>query len=131
MIFVSPWVLAALAGLPLLWWLLRITPPAPRTESFPALRLLLGLRATEETPSRTPWWLLALRVLAAALVIVALARPVRDAGSAMPGDGPVLLVFDNGWASAPGWQRKLQAAEAVRDRAERAGRKAALVATSA
>jgi hypothetical protein len=131
MIFASPWVLAALAGLPLLWWLLRITPPAPHTESFPALRLLLGLRATEETPSRTPWWLLALRVLAAALVILALARPVLDAGSAMPGDGPVLLVFDNGWASAPGWQKKLQAADSVLDRAERAGRKAALVATTA
>ena len=28
--FISPWVLAALAALPLIWWLLRITPPAPR-----------------------------------------------------------------------------------------------------
>ena len=131
MIFAAPWVLAALAGLPLLWWLLRVTPPAPRTESFPALQLLLGLRATEETPSRTPWWLLALRLLAAALVIVALARPVLDAGSALPGDGPVLLVIDNGWASAPGWQQRIQAAAGVLDRAERAGRKAALLTTAA
>ena len=130
MIFAAPWVLAALAGLPLLWWLLRVTPPAPRTESFPALRLLFGLRATEETPARTPWWLLALRLLAAALVIVALARPVLDAGSALLGDGPVLLVIDNGWASAPGWQRRVQAAGGVLDRAERAGRKAALLATA-
>ncbi len=130
MIFASPWVLAALAGLPLLWWLLRVTPPAPRTETFPALRLLLGLRATEETPSRTPWWLLALRLLAASLVIVALARPVLDAGSALSGDGPVLLVIDNGWASAPGWQKRVQTAGAVLDRAERAGRKAALLATA-
>ena len=131
MIFTSPWVLAALAALPLLWWLLRVTPPAPRTETFPALRLLLGLRATEETPTRTPWWLLALRLLAAALVIVALARPVLDAGSAMPGDGPVLLVVDNGWASAPGWQKRMQTVGAMLDRAERAGRKAALLATAA
>jgi hypothetical protein len=130
MIFASPWVLAALAGLPLLWWLLRVTPPSPRTETFPALSLLLGLRATEETPARTPWWLLALRLLAAALVIVALARPVLDAGSALTGDGPVLLVIDNGWASAPGWQKRVQAAEGVLDRAERAGRKAALLATA-
>ena len=50
MIFAAPWVLLALAGLPLLWWLLRVTPPAPRSETFPAIRLLLGLHATEETP---------------------------------------------------------------------------------
>ena len=131
MIFAAPWVLAALAALPLLWWLLRVTPPAPRTESFPALRLLLGLRATEETPARTPWWLLALRLTAAALVIVALARPVLDAGTALFGDGPVLLVIDNGWASAPGWQKRIQAASGVLDRAERAGRNAALLATAA
>ena len=67
MIFAAPWALAALLALPLLWWLLRVTPPAPRTVSFPALRLLLGLRATEETPSHTPWWLLALRLLLATL----------------------------------------------------------------
>lgn len=131
MIFASSWVLAALAALPLLWWLLRVTPPAPRTETFPALRLLLGLRATEETPSRTPWWLLALRLLAAALVIVALAGPVLEAGSALPGSGPVLLVVDNGWAAAPGWQKRVQLAGAMLDRAERAGRKAALLATAA
>jgi hypothetical protein len=131
MIFAFPWVLAALAGLPLLWWLLRVTPPAPRTETFPALRFLLNLRATEETPSRTPWWLLALRLSAAALVIVALAHPVLDAGTALPGDGPVLLAIDNGWASAPGWPKRVAAAGNVLDRAERAGRKVALLATAA
>ena len=100
MIFVAPWVLSGLLALPLLWWLLRVTPPAPRSEIFPAVRFLLGLNATEETPARTPWWLMALRLLAAGLVIVALARPVLDAGAALAGKGPVLLVVDNGWASA-------------------------------
>jgi len=28
--FLNPWLLAALAALPALWWLLRATPPAPR-----------------------------------------------------------------------------------------------------
>ena len=49
MIFAAPWVLLALAALPVLWWLLRVTPPAPRSERFPAIRLLAGLRAPEET----------------------------------------------------------------------------------
>ncbi|MCW3477592.1 BatA domain-containing protein, partial [Limobrevibacterium gyesilva] len=117
-VFASPWVLFALASLPLLWWLLRVTPPAPRREIFPAIRLLLGLTATAETPARTPWWLLALRILAAALVILGLARPVLDAGGRLPGGGPVLLVIDDGWAAAPGGPRRIAAATAVLDRAE-------------
>jgi uncharacterized protein DUF4159/aerotolerance regulator-like protein len=130
MIFVSPWILLALAGLPLLWWLLRVTPPSPRSETFPAIRLLLGLHATEETPARTPWWLLALRLLAASLVIVALAQPVLDAGSRFAGKGPVLLVVDNGWSSAADWPKRMQAANTMLDRTARAGREAALLATA-
>ena len=130
MIFAAPWVLLALPALPLLWWLLRVTPPAPRSEIFPAIRLLMGLHAREETPARTPWWLLALRMIAATLVILALARPVLDAGSTLPGSGPVLLVVDNGWASAGDWPRRMQAANTLLDRVERTGRQAALLATA-
>jgi Domain of unknown function (DUF4159)/Aerotolerance regulator N-terminal len=130
MIFTTPWVLLALAALPLLWWLLRVTPPAPRRENFPAIRLLLGLKAREETPARTPWWLLLLRCIAAALVIIGLAGPVLDPGSALPGRGPVLLVMDNGWASAADWPRRIQAANLALDRAARAGRQVALLPTA-
>jgi hypothetical protein len=130
MIFVAPWILLGLLALPALWWLIRVTPPAPRSEVFPAIRFLLGLNATEETPARTPWWLLALRMAAAGLVIVALARPVLDAGAVLAGKGPVLLVMDNGWASADEWARRKEAAGVLLDRAERAGRKAALLATA-
>src|ERR1700681_4643130 len=103
MTFAAPLALVALAALPLLWWLLRVTSPSPRRETFPAVRLLLGLNPTEETPARTPWWLLLLRIVAAALVIVALARPVLDSTGSMAGNGPVLLAIDNGWAAAADW----------------------------
>jgi len=130
LIFVTPWLLLALAALPLLWWLLRVTPPAPRTQSFPAIRLLAGLRADERTASRTPWWLLALRLLAAGLVIVGLAGPVLDAAGGLPGSGSLLLVVDDGWAAAPDWAARMQAAGSVLDRAERAGRTAGLLTTA-
>ena len=130
MTFAAPLALVALVALPLLWWLLRVTPPAPRRESFPAIRLLLGLNPTEETPARTPWWLLLLRIVAAGLVIVALARPVLDSTGSMTGGGPVLLVIDNGWASAAEWPRRMQMANTVLDRAARAGRNVALLATA-
>ena len=101
----------------MLWWLLRVTPPAPRTQDFPAIRLLLGLRAREETAARTPWWLLVLRTVAAALLIVGLAGPVLDAAGALAGDGPLLLVIDDSWAAAPEWAARMTAANAALDRA--------------
>ena len=130
MILAVPWALAALAALPLLWWLLRVTPPAPRAQDFPAVRLLAGLPVPPPTPARTPPWLLALRLLAGALVILALARPVLDAGAALPGNGPVLLVVDNGFASAADWPQRMQAARGVLDRIGRSGRGGALLATA-
>ena len=131
MIFTAPFLLLALAGLPLLWWLLRATPPAPRVQEFPAIRLLAGLRRTEETPSRTPLWLLLLRMLAAGLVIAGLAGPVLNADrGVLPGRGTVLLVVDDGWAAAADWPARLAAAGRVLDRAERAGRPVSLLATA-
>ncbi len=130
MIFAAPWVLLALAALPVLWWLLRVTPPAPRSERFPAIRLLAGLRAPEETPARTPWWLMAVRLLAASLLIVGLAGPVLDAGVALPGAGPLLVVIDDGWAAAADWPGRVAAADAMLARAAREHRPAALLATA-
>lgn len=130
MIFAAPWLLLALAALPLLWWLLRVTPPAARTQSFPAIRLLAGLRSPETTAARTPWWLLALRIATAGLVILGLAGPVLDAGSTLPGSGPLLLVMDDGWASAVDWPARIAAANAALDRAARDGRPALLLTTA-
>ncbi len=130
MIFTAPWVLGALVVLPALWWLLRVTPPSPRVQDFPAIRLLAGLRAREETAARTPLWLLLLRTLAAALLIVGLARPVLDAAAALPGNGPLILVLDNDWAAAADWGARMTAAGAAVERAERAGRPVALLTTA-
>ena len=131
MSFAAPWVLLALVLLPVLWWLLRATPPAPKEQSFPAIRLLAGLRQREETPARTPWWLLALRLAAASLIVAGLAQPILGGGGlAGRGAGPALLVIDDGWAAAPDFAARLEAAGAVLDRAEREGRKVALLTTA-
>ncbi|KAA2213626.1 DUF4159 domain-containing protein [Pseudoroseomonas oryzae] len=128
--FVVPWLLLALPALPLIWWLLRVTPPAPRRQSFPALRLLRDLPAPEETPARTPWWLLVLRVLAAALIVLGLARPVWGPGAGAAGDGPLLVVVDDGWPAGADWPARIAAAQAALDAAAREGRRAALLATA-
>src|SRR5579863_7309086 len=90
--FGTPLILAALLGLPVLWWLLRVTPPLPRRIPFPPLRLLRGLEDEEQTPAATPWWLLLLRLLAAALLITALADPLLGREPKLATAGPLILV---------------------------------------
>ena len=102
--FAAPWALAALAGLVAVWWLLRIRPPAPRRLRFPAIRLLFGLDDREEPPHTTPWWLLILRMALFTLVVLAVAEPRWDREPALEGDGTLVIVVDDGWASARGWE---------------------------
>src|SRR3954471_3599128 len=104
--FGAPLILAALAALPLLWWLLRVPPPLPRRPLFPPLRLLRGLEDEEQTPAATPWWLLLLRLLAAALLILALADPLLGRSPQWAATGPLVLVVDNGWTAAKGWDAR-------------------------
>src|ERR1700693_6305406 len=101
--FASPWLLLGLSVLPVLWWLLRVTPPAPRRVRFPALRLLLGLAPREETPAKTPLWLILLRMALAGLVILGLAQPLLNPSARLTGKGPLVLVVDNGWGAAHEW----------------------------
>src|SRR6266849_5413084 len=128
--FASPWLLAALAALPVIWWLLRVTPPAPRRIAFPAIRLLLGLTPREETPARTPWWLILLRTVIAALIVIALAHPLLNPQTRLAGAGPVALVIDDGWAAARDWRRRQAAALDILAEAERESRQIVLVTTA-
>jgi hypothetical protein len=126
----APALLAAFLALPILWWLLRLTPPSPKRIPFPAIRLLFGLIPREETPHRTPWWLILLRVVIAALVIAALSHPVWNAGANFGRPGPLLLVVDNGWAAAPHWREANLAADNLIDQAAREDRDVMLLPTA-
>src|SRR5690349_11192089 len=108
--FVTPWLLAALAALPVTTWLLRVTPPAPRRIPFPAIRRLRGLAPREETPPRTPGGLVLLRTGLHALIVVALAHPLLSPQARLAGTGPVNLVIDDGWTAARDWAARQQAA---------------------
>ena len=60
--FAAPGMLALLLALPVIYWLLRLIPPLPKLVRFPAIRLLIGLEPSEQTPMKMPWWLLLLRL---------------------------------------------------------------------
>ncbi len=128
--FAAPGMLALLLVLPVIYWLLRLIPPLPKLVRFPAIRLLIGLEPSEQTPAKMPWWLLLLRMLLAAALILAVARPLLNPQADLPGKGPLLLVIDDGWSSAPGWTTRIAHAERLIQRAERGGRLVALVGTA-
>lgn len=130
--FLNPWLLAALVTLPLIYWLLRTVPPRPKQIAFPPTRILVGIENREKTPIKTPWWLLLIRLLAAAFVISALAEPVLnpERTEAVKGTGPVIAVVDNGWASAPRWQEWSSYLDRLITDAEAQGRAVAIVETA-
>jgi hypothetical protein len=128
--FAAPLVLTALAALPAIWLLLRVTPPQPRRIAFPPLAILDDILPKRETPARTPWWLLLLRLVIAALLILAAAGPVWNppVGDSAARSGPVLLLVDNDFAAANDWQQRLEVANGVITTAARDDRPVAVVA---
>lgn len=129
--FTEPWLLAGLIALPALWWLLRVIPPRPVKVDFPPTRLLLDIKPREETPSRTPWWLTALRLLAAALVIFAAAGPVwNPKGGAGASTGPLVILLDDGWSAAASWDVRIRSADELISQADASRRAVALVPLS-
>ncbi len=66
----------------------------------------------------------------AALVILAIARPLIPSGTTVPEGGPIVLVIDDGWASGRDFEARRQRAIRILDQAERDLRPVALVTTS-
>ncbi|NHO31154.1 DUF4159 domain-containing protein [Acetobacter fallax] len=131
MIFHSPALLAAFVLLPAVWWLLRAHPPAPRTQIFPPIDLLRRLKPEQNDAATPPLWLLLLRLLAVALLITGLAGPVLPGQPvALPGNGTLLLVIDDGLMSASDWAERNNAAHAVLDAASHAGRQVIFLRTA-
>ncbi len=125
--FASPFLLLGLLAVPVLWFLLRAVPPAPIRRRFPGVALLLGLMDEDREADKTPWWLLALRMLAISAAIVAFAGPVLNPRTAVSGKDPLLIVVDGGWADAYDWSKRVAKASSLLDGAERAGRPVAVI----
>ncbi|MFL5101899.1 MAG: DUF4159 domain-containing protein [Xanthobacteraceae bacterium] len=130
--FAEPRLLLGLLSLPVLWWVLRVMPPRPRRLEFPPTRLLFDIAPREETPARTPWWLTALRLTAAALVILAAAGPVWNpqTGLAAATRAPLVILLDDGWSAASSWDIRIKAADELVANADNDRRSVALIPLS-
>ncbi len=128
--FLAPLALAGLLALPLLWWLMRLIPPAPRRQRFPAIRLIMRLINPEESTAKTPLWLILLRLALLIAIILGAAHPVINARQPIAGSGALILIVDDGWAAAHDWaQRKLLFTDLMAQ-AQRDGRPVAIVTTA-
>jgi len=128
--FTVPAALASLVLLAALYVFLRITPPRPRQAIFPPLRLLLGIERKDQTPARTPWPLLLLRLAIAAAATLAMAGPIWNPALLSRSAGPLLMIVDDGWPAAPTWEARQTLIGSRLEAAERAGRPAALLPIS-
>ena len=118
--FTTPVALAGLLLLPVIWWLLRFTPPKPQSIKFPPLRLLLELVSKHEQPDKTPWWLMLLRLAIAALIILGVSHPFYAPGPSAAGNSaPLLIIVDDTWAAAKDWNlRRTMLGEIVNEARE-------------
>lgn len=125
--FAAPWLLLGLLALPILWVILRAVPPAPVKRRFPGVALLLGLQDNDSQSDRTPWWLLLLRMVAVAAVILGFAGPVLNPqAETTPGSGPLLIIADGTWADARDWAARQDRIDTMLAEAARQGRPAAI-----
>lgn len=128
--FTTPLLLLGLLALPVIWWLLRAVPPAPRKQVFPAVTLLLGLEDKTAQADRTPWWLLLLRLLAVAAMIIGFAGPVLNPDDTPGRTGRILIFVDDYWPAASDWSQRMQVIETRLERAQAAARPVSLVLAS-
>lgn len=119
LMFANPLILFALAGLPVIWFLLRVIPPRPRVIVLPSVKFLAGLIPARTSPSHTPWWILLLRLMMLAFLIVALSGPVLNPGSDLEKGKPLTIIMDNGWSAGPVWDRQVKQAAQLAEQAAR------------
>ncbi len=125
----APLTLIGLLSLPIIWWILKITPPRPKRAIFPPLRLLQQVVTEEETPNSTPLWLLLFRFLLIGLIIFALSFPIIKQAEGIE-DRPLTLLLDTHWAAGANWNIMSQEAEARLTDARRKNLSVRLITTT-
>ena len=60
-----------------------------------------------------------------------MAQPVFNPDDPLGGDGPLMLVVDNGWGAGPHWKERQEEMANLIDRAGREGRQVIILTTAA
>lgn len=133
MLFLAPYLLAALAIIPLIWWVLHIRPPKPLLQPFPAVDWLRHLVSSQQTPHSPKLWRLLLRIAAVSLIIIGFSQPFLTQSPIQKNaehHTPLVLVIDNGWASIAQWSKLKTLLTHMATQAQLANRKLSLLCTA-
>lgn len=130
MSFLAPALLVFLLLLPGLLWLVKATPPQPRTRHFSSLLLLGQLSPNRHDAAHTPLWLLLLRLSAVTLVILTFSRPIWLQRHVQPSPSDLIIVLDNGWAATPHWEARRTTADTLGEKTLRQGGHVTLLLTA-
>ena len=128
--FAAQWVLTGLIVLPLLWWLLRLSPPPSRNIRFPAFHFIRDLSAKSQTTATSPIWLLLLRSLIILLVLLALAGPTINSDRQKQNSAPLIVLLDDSWPAAQDWSERIDFLDKLLARTAADGRLANLMLTA-
>lgn len=128
--FGMPIALLGLASLPWFWRKMKTTPPKPRREKFPATHFLDRIKKDNVAVQQMPLWHKLMRMSMLTMAITAASLPQFNPDDPLDGEGPVMLVVDNGWASAKNWQDTVKQAGILIDRADKSGRPVIILPTA-
>ena len=105
--FYHPLYLISLILLPLIYFLINLTPPQPRQIFFPPINILKKLAPAEKTPKNSPLLLLIVRLLLVGAFIIALAGPYyQTSDEIFINNQPLLILVDDSWSSAQDWDQR-------------------------
>lgn len=105
--FYHPLYLISLLLLPLIYFLIKLTPPQPHVILFPPISILKKLVPAEKTPKNSPLLLLIVRLFLVGAIITALAGPYYQiSDKVIINNQPLLIVVDDSWSSAQDWDQR-------------------------
>lgn len=128
--FAAPWVLLGLGALPFVWRMLRSMPQKPRDEILPTIRFLKDISVENKHPDDMPIWQKTLLISVLGAAIIGMAGPEFDNVDDVEGQGPLVLVTDNDWASASDWAGIKREQNYIIDQAEGDNRQLYILATA-
>lgn len=128
--FEDPEWLAALLLLIPFYMIMRSVPPKAKEEDFPFIKMLFDLTTDEQETDKMPWWQRAVNLAAVSAVAIAAAGPNILDNPNFENEGPVLIAVDNGWASGPEWNERVESMISIVRHAHNDGRQVMILPTA-
>lgn len=128
--FDDPEWLAALLLLIPFYMIMRSVPPKAKEQDFPFIKMLFDLTTDEQDTDKMPWWQRAVNLAAVSAVAIAAAGPKILDTPNFEGEGPVLIAVDNGWASGPEWNERVESMITIVRHAHNDGRQVMILPTA-